>query len=85
MKKIGVIGSGVVGKTLATGLNKHGYQVMLGSGDKAKRDEFTKETGIKTGSFGETATFAEIVIIAVKGDVAERLYSRYRRNLRARL
>ena len=73
MKKIGVIGSGVVGKTLATGLNKHGYQVMLGSGDKAKRDEFTKETGIKTGSFSETASFAEIVIIAVKGDVAEKV------------
>ena len=31
MKNIGVLGSGVVGQTLADGLLKHGYQVMRGS------------------------------------------------------
>jgi 8-hydroxy-5-deazaflavin:NADPH oxidoreductase len=73
MKKIGVIGSGVVGKVLATGLKKHGYQVMLGSGDKLKREQFNKETGIETGTFNEAASFGEIVIIAVKGGVAEKV------------
>ena len=73
MKKIGIIGSGVVGKVLATGFHKHGYQVMLGSGDKSKRDEFKKETGINTGTFNETAAFGDIVLIAVKGDVAEKV------------
>jgi predicted dinucleotide-binding enzyme len=71
MKKIGIIGSGVVGKVLATGFNKHGYQVMLGSGDKSKREQFKKETGISTGTFDEAAAFGDIVILAVKGNVAE--------------
>jgi 8-hydroxy-5-deazaflavin:NADPH oxidoreductase len=73
MKKIGIIGSGVVGKTLAGGFHKHGFEVMLGSGDQSKREEFASETGIMTGSFSETALFADIVVIAVKGDVAEKV------------
>jgi 8-hydroxy-5-deazaflavin:NADPH oxidoreductase len=75
MKKIGIIGSGVVGKVLATGLQKHAYHVMLGSGDKAKRELFTKETGISTGTFDEAAAFGDIVIIAVKGNIAENVVS----------
>jgi 8-hydroxy-5-deazaflavin:NADPH oxidoreductase len=75
MKKIGIIGSGVVGKVLATGLQKHDYQVMLGSGDKSKRELFTKETGISTGTFDEAAAFGDIVIIAVKGNIAENVVS----------
>ena len=75
MKKIGIIGSGVVGKVLATGFNKHGYMVMLGSGDKSKREQFKKETGIQTGTFDETAVFGDIIILAVKGSVAENVIS----------
>jgi 8-hydroxy-5-deazaflavin:NADPH oxidoreductase len=71
MEKIGIIGSGEVGKTLAKGLTKHGYLVMLGSGDQNKRVEFKNETGIMTGKFAEVATFGDIVIVAVKGSVAE--------------
>jgi hypothetical protein len=33
MKKIGIIGSVIVAKMLATGLNRHGYVVMLGSNE----------------------------------------------------
>lgn len=73
MKKIGIIGSGIVGKVLATGFHKYGYQVMLGSGDKSKREQFKNETGIQTGTFNETAAFGDIVLIAVKGDVAEKV------------
>ena len=36
MKKIGVLGSGAVGKVLADGFLKHGYDVMLGSREPAK-------------------------------------------------
>ncbi len=75
MKKIGIIGSGVVGKVLATGFKKHGYQVMLGSGDKSKREQFRNETGIQTGTFDETAVFGDIIILAVKGNVAESVIS----------
>ncbi len=72
MKKIGIIGSGVVGQTLANGFIKHGYQVMIGSEHLSKLDEWKMKTGDKglTGSFAEAATFGEIVVIAVKGDAA---------------
>ena len=35
-KKVGVLGSGIVGRTLAEGFLKHGYEVMLGTRDPAK-------------------------------------------------
>jgi 8-hydroxy-5-deazaflavin:NADPH oxidoreductase len=65
--KIGVIGSGVVGKTLANGLVKHGYDVMMGSRENEKLADWSG----KKGSFAETAAFGEIVLIAVKGAAAE--------------
>ncbi len=71
MESIGIIGSGDVGKALAKGFSKHGYLVMLGSQNAAKRDEFKRETGIMTGKFAEAAIFGDIVILAVKGSAAE--------------
>lgn len=73
MNKIGIVGSGDVGKALAKGLTRHGYLVMLGSEDRTKRENFRNETGIMTGTFSETATFGEIIILAVKGSVAEKV------------
>ncbi len=35
--KVGVIGSGIVGQTLADGFLKHGHEVMRGSRDAATR------------------------------------------------
>ena len=75
MKKIGIIGSGIVAKILASGLYKHGYAVMLGSSDKTKREQLHKETGLQTGTFEEAALFGEIVILAVKGTAAEKVVS----------
>jgi 8-hydroxy-5-deazaflavin:NADPH oxidoreductase len=75
MEKIGIIGSGIVARVLATGLIKHGYQVMSGSRDKSKREQLQKETGALTGTFGETASFGGIVILAVKGTAAEGVIS----------
>ena len=73
MKTIGIIGSGVVAKKLATGLSKLGYIVMLSSRDQSKLEELKRETGALAGSFEEAAVFGEIVIYAVKGTVAEEL------------
>ncbi len=42
MKKIGIIGSGIVAQTLGGGFLKHGYQVMLGTRDKSKLAEWQK-------------------------------------------
>lgn len=41
MKKLGIIGSGMVAKALAIGFIKHVYRVMLGSRDKAKREQLS--------------------------------------------
>jgi predicted dinucleotide-binding enzyme len=71
--KIGVIGSGVVGKTLAAGLLKAGHPVMLGSQDSGKLDALKKEIGstLQVGSFGDAAQFGDITVFAVKGSAAE--------------
>jgi predicted dinucleotide-binding enzyme len=73
MKKIGVLGSGMVGETLANGFLKHGYDVMRGSREPAKLAEWKQKAGGKavTGSFAEAARFGEIVALAVKGGAAE--------------
>lgn len=72
-KTIGVIGSGVVGQTLANGFLKHGYDVTIGTNDSGKRDALKAKTNGKAsvGSFEETAKFGEIVVLAVKGTAAE--------------
>lgn len=70
MKKIGIIGSGIVAKTLGTGLIKHGFDVMLGTRDKNKLNEWKQKTNGTVGSFSEAAVFGEMIILAVKGSVA---------------
>jgi predicted dinucleotide-binding enzyme len=77
-KKIGVLGSGVVGRTLADGFLKNGYEVMLGTRDSARGEvpawvakHEAAHSGAKAGTFRETAAFGEIVVLAVKGLAAE--------------
>ena len=72
MKKIGVIGSGEVGKSLAAGFLKHGYEVMIATQNKAKVAELQKELPkAKVGSFEEAAKFGELVVLSVKGTAGE--------------
>jgi 8-hydroxy-5-deazaflavin:NADPH oxidoreductase len=69
--KIGVIGSGVVAQTLGAGFLKHGYEVALGTRDSAKLAEWgAAHPGAKIVTFAEAARFAEIVVLAVGGEVA---------------
>jgi 8-hydroxy-5-deazaflavin:NADPH oxidoreductase len=72
-KKIGIIGSGMVGQTLANGFIKHGYEVMIGTNNQSKHAELKEKTSgkAKIGSFDETARFGEIVVLAVKGAAVE--------------
>lgn len=70
MKKIGILGSGQVGKVLANGFLKHGYEVMIGSRSPEKLAEFAAESGAQTGDFGETAAFGDALVLAVSGRVA---------------
>jgi 8-hydroxy-5-deazaflavin:NADPH oxidoreductase len=69
-EKIGVIGSGQVGKVLAAGFKKHGHDVMIGSREPDKLNEWSASAGIATGDFAKTAAFADIVVLAVKGGIA---------------
>ncbi len=77
MKKIGIIGSGIVAQTLGTGFLKNGYQVMLGTRDTSKLDKWQKDAGANglVGSFTDTAKFGEIIFLAVKGTIAKNVLS----------
>ncbi|MBK6827426.1 MAG: NAD(P)-binding domain-containing protein [Chitinophagaceae bacterium] len=72
--KIGIIGSGIVGRVLATAFISEGEEVMLGTRNISK-DEVIKwqqdnPKGL-LGSFQDTAQFGEIIVLAVGGLVAE--------------
>jgi predicted dinucleotide-binding enzyme len=72
-RRIGIIGSGVVGQTLANGFIRHGYDVTIGTNSAGKRDELRTKTGGKAtvATFEETARFGEIIVLATKGSAAE--------------
>ena len=54
--KVGVIGSGTVGQTLAAGFVKHGHEAMIGTRGPAKLADWAKANPkAKIGSFSETA------------------------------
>lgn len=72
MKKVGIIGSGVVGQTLANGFLKYGYEVKVGTGNAGKLADWKAKAGAKAsvGSFSEAAAFGDVVVLAVKGSAA---------------
>ena len=72
-KKVGIIGSGQVAQSLAAGFLKNGYAVMMGSRSPEKLDDWRKKSGThaQTGTFSEAAAFGSLVVLAVKGSVAE--------------
>ena len=70
--KVGVLGSGDVAKALGSGFLKHGHHVMLGTRSPEKLADWKKKNPSgQTGSFEDTAIFGELVVLAVKGTVAE--------------
>jgi predicted dinucleotide-binding enzyme len=72
--KIGIIGSGIVGRVLATAFLKEGKRVMLGTRNLSKEEVLkwqSENAGGLLGSFQETAQFGEIIVIAVGGLVVE--------------
>ncbi len=64
--KIGIIGSGAVGQTLAAGLLKLGHSVKIGTRNPDKLADWLKAAGDKAsiGSFEESAKFGEAIILA---------------------
>jgi hypothetical protein len=68
--KIGVLGTGVVGQTIAGKLLSLGHDVMMGarSADNEKVQNFASRTGGKAGSFGDAVRHAELIVNGTRGD-----------------
>jgi predicted dinucleotide-binding enzyme len=69
--KIGVIGSGDVGKVLASGFLKHGHEVIVGTRDPAKLAAWAAANPAgRVGSVADAAKFGEALVLAVQGAAA---------------
>ena len=69
--RIGVLGTGVVGQTLATALVGVGHEVRMGARDAAneKASQWVEATGegASAGTFADAAAFGEVVVNATNG------------------
>lgn len=80
--KIGILGTGIVGKTLAAKLNELGYEIMIGTRNVAEtltktgtdmmggpsfKDWQANNSNIKLGTFAEASQFGEMIILATHG------------------
>jgi len=72
---IGIIGTGVVGQTLGTGLASKGHMVKIGSRDpqSEKLQEWKVQAGsnASTGTLEETAKFGNLIILATNWNGTE--------------
>jgi len=86
MTKIGILGSGDVGKTLAQGFLKYDYQVMIGSDHAEKLEEFKNQNPeVETATFEQSAQWADLVVLCVKGTVAEKVVEKTKRYLSGKI
>lgn len=88
MSRFGILGSGEVGQTLASGLAGEGHEVRIGSRTPAKLADFVAGSGgrIEGGTFAEVARWAEDLVLSVKGTGAlDALGEVSRANLRNKL
>lgn len=72
--KIGILGSGIVGRVLGKAFLTEGHSVILGTRDitKAEVVKWKEEnTGGNTGTFAEAAATADIIVLATGGSVTE--------------
>jgi predicted dinucleotide-binding enzyme len=71
MTNVGILGSAVVGQTLAQGFKQHGYEVRIGSRTPAKLASFTESSGIPAGTFEAVGGWGELLVLAVHGTAAQ--------------
>ena len=74
MKRIGVLGTGMVGNTIATKLIQLGYKVMMGSrtADNEKAVAWAKANGenATVGTFASAAVFGDIIFNCTQGEIS---------------
>ena len=77
--RVGVLGSGEVGRRLAAGFRSRDHAVMIGARDPGKRElsEWLSGdgAGIEAGSFAQTAAHGELLALAVLGDAADAAFA----------
>jgi predicted dinucleotide-binding enzyme len=70
--KIGILGSGGVATTLASGFLAHGHEVMLGTREPAKLGAWcASHPKAGVGSVAQAAAFGQIAVLAAKGTAAD--------------
>lgn len=72
--QIGIVGSGIVGRVLASAFMKEGHEVMLGTRNTSKEEVVkwkNENAGAETGNFSEAAKFGELLVLATGGTVTE--------------
>lgn len=72
MKKIGILGTGMVGQTIGKKLISLGYEVMMGSrtpdNEKAGTWVLAMGKNAHQGTFADAAKFGEIIFLCTKGE-----------------
>ena len=69
--RVGVLGSGDVGRVLAAGFASLGHEVTIGSRDPEKLREWTSATArVSPGTFADAAQFGDILVLATLGAAA---------------
>ena len=73
MKNVAILGSGAVGDALANGFLKYGYAVMRATRDPSKLQAWKAGASgeASVGTYEQAATWGDIIVLAVKGLVAE--------------
>lgn len=62
--KVGILGSGDVGRALALAFKSEGHEVMIATRDlESKKAAELSELGLKVSSFADTAKFAELAVL----------------------
>ncbi len=71
--KVGVLGSGDVGRVLAGGFLSLGHEVKIGSRDPEKLKGWLAEAGhcASAGTFAEAAAFGDLLVLATLGSGAQ--------------
>ena len=74
-ERVGVLGTGEVGRRLAAGFHSRGHKVMIGSRDPTKVELVEwlagAGAGIEAGTFAQVAAHGEVLVLALLGNAAE--------------
>ncbi|HLX90243.1 MAG TPA: NAD(P)-binding domain-containing protein [Puia sp.] len=72
--KVGILGSGDVGQTLAAAFTQEGYSVLMGTRNPEKKEikEFKKDNpAIEVGSYADSAAFGDLLVLAIPGSATD--------------